>query len=151
MRKAALVLVLTVGVALGFGTAAIASGNSNDPAAVGSTVGEAAVPRAQAPNVRMAALLLADGTLAFKKGVASVTVPTPGEYCITPQPALGIDVTRSMPQVSIDWSNSFGDASSVQVRSTGFGCPAGAFDVMTFSGEDGSFDLTAEAFYITVP
>jgi hypothetical protein len=44
--------------------------------------------------------------------------------------------------LSIDWSSSLGDALMAQWRSTGIGCPAGQFAVLTFDGEDGSFDLS---------
>ena len=62
------------------------------------------------------------------------------------------DVNKAVPTLSIDWSTSLGDALMAHWRSAGIGCPAGQFAVLTFDGEDGSFDLSdAVSFTFIVP
>ena len=72
-------------------------------------------------------------------------------YCVDPSAAT-FNVNKAIPLLSIDWSTSLGDALMAQWRSAGIGCAAGEFPVLTFDGEDGSFDLSdAVSFTFVVP
>ncbi len=141
--------------ALGLAVAILLAGIATDTARAGSVndphgVGAQALGGVSAPNARLAALIEQGGGVVRSKGVASVSHPSLGQFCI--QPSFAVNVARIVPVVSVDWSLSLGDASLVQYRSTGFGCPAGQISVLTFSGEDGSFDLSdLVAFTIYVP
>jgi hypothetical protein len=74
------------------------------------------------------------------KGINGVSHPSTGLYYVDPMSAT-FNVNKAVPVLSIDWSSSLGDALMAQWRSTGIGCPAGQFAVLTFDGKDGSFDL----------
>ena len=151
MRKLTLALALTVGLVLGgaAGTA-VAAHLANGPG--GDAEGVAAPVRASAPSARLAALVRPDGTLARKRGVASVTKPETGEFCITPKASTGIDVARVVPQVSVEWGLSIGNANLAQVYANADDCPAGDLEVRTFNGDGASFgEADTVAFTITVP
>ena len=130
-----------LGLTLGIGSlagSAFAGGSSNDG---GSGVAVQAIGGAAAPNARIAAFVQAGGTVVRSKGVAAVTHPSAGVYCIDPATA-GFAVNKAIPTLSVDWSTSLGDALMAHWRSAGIGCPSGWFSVLTFDGEDGSFDLS---------
>ena len=94
-----------------------------------------------APNSRIAAFVQAGGTVVRSKNITGVSHPSTGVYCIDPA-ASPFDVNKAIPSLSVDWSTSLGDALMAQWRSAGIGCPSGQFAVLTFDGEDGSFDLS---------
>jgi hypothetical protein len=85
-------------------------------------------------KARLMALVGIGGAVIRSKGVTAVTHPSVGEYCIAPS---DIVPASSIASVSVDWSNSSGNGNFVQYRSSGFGCPAGQFDVMTFQLQSG--------------
>ena len=148
MRKmlitAGIVAVVTVSTLAGV---AIANG-SNDP---GTTGAQRAVGGAGAPNARIAAFVQAGGSVVRSKGITGVSHPSAGVYCVDPKdPAFAVN--KIVPTLSVDWSTSLGDALMAQWRSAGIGCPSGQIAVLTFDGEDGSFDLSdSVSFTIIVP
>jgi hypothetical protein len=126
-------------------TSALAGRTSNDGSAPVQAIGGASSKYARA-----VALVAAGGSVIRSQGVAAVTHPSIGLYCIDPKD--DYDVTRVVPNVTVDWSTSFGDALLAQYRSSGVGCPAGNIAVLTMSGEDGTFDPSNDvSFTVTVP
>lgn len=85
------------------------------------------------------------------RGFTGITSPSTGLYCLTP--AVGITPATSPLVVSVDWSNSSGSDLWVYWRSSGIGCPAGDFAVLTYQlGGDTTPDLSATvAFAAFVP
>lgn len=148
MRKmliaAGIVAVVTVSTLAGV---AIASG-SNDPVDTGA---RRAVGGAGAPNARIAAFVQSGGAVVRSKGITGVSHPSTGVYCVDPKDA-AFNVNKIVPTLSVDWSTSLGDALMAAWRSAGVGCPTGEIAVLTFDGEDGSFDLSNNvSFTIVVP
>ncbi len=133
------------------GAAVAGGGPTNDTGTTAATATKAAaVGGASAPNARLAAFVNQGGAVNRSKGVAAVTHPSPGLYCIRPSGTL--NVNKVVPSVSVDWSTSLGDALMAQWRSSGIGCSAGRIAVLTLDGEDGSFDLSDQvSFTIVVP
>jgi hypothetical protein len=124
-------------VLLGFGaftgtTPASAAPKQNDLGAAPTAIGGASCP-----NARLCAFA-GRGSIFRTKGVAAITHPSVGLYCVRPSVRLGAYV----PVVSVDWSTSLGDGSLVQWRSSGIGCPTGNVTIMTFSNGDSSTDFT---------
>ena len=145
---AAATLAIAVG---GLTTSAVAAagGGSNDGGHADKASARG-VGGAAAPNARIAAFVQAGGSVVRSKGVAGVGHPSTGLYCINPN--FTLNVNKAIPLLSVDWSTSSGDALMAQWRSAGVGCPAGRFAVLTFDGEDGSFDLSdAVSFTFVVP
>ena len=141
MKKSALLAslaTLALGVGLLAGSALAGGGASNDPVDSSKSALRAGT---SAPNARIAAFIQAGGTNVRSKGLAGVTHPSTGVYCLDPA-ADAFNVNRAIPQMSVDWSTSLGDALMAHWRSAGVGCPAGQFAVLTFDGEDGTFDLS---------
>lgn len=152
MRKALAVTGITTVVLAGaLGGAAVAGGGpANDVAGGGEGV-QRAIGGVQAPNARIAAFISQGGTVERSKGLNGVTHPSLGAYCLDPKDAT-FDRNKAVPSVSVDWSTSLGDALMAQWRSSGIGCPAGSLGVLTFDGEDGSFDLSNNvSFTVVVP
>jgi hypothetical protein len=148
-----------VGLVLGalvLGGSAIAlGGSSNDPQRAGTRAAGGAqalaVGGAQAPNARIAAFVSAGGAVVRSKGIKAVTHPSTGLYCVDPKDST-FKVNKAIPSVSVDWSTSSGDALMAQWRSSAIGCSSGWFAVLTFDGEDGTFDFSdAVSFTIVVP
>jgi hypothetical protein len=84
------------------------------------------------------------------RNFTAVTSPSTGQYCLTP--AAGIDPTKSPLVVSVDWSNSSGSDLWVYWRSTGNGCPAGQYAVLTYNNPGGTPTLSGSiAFVAFVP
>ena len=85
------------------------------------------------------------------RNFTAVTSPSTGEYCLTP--AAGISPATSPLIVSVDWSVSLGSDLWVYWRSSGVGCPAGQYDVLTYQlGGDATPDLSGTvAFVAYVP
>ena len=148
-KVAAAGLGLVLGAGVLAGSAAAGGGSSNDGAT--DRASHRAIGGAQAPNARIAAFVQAGGAVVRSKGIDAVTHPSAGLYCVDPKSAT-FDVNKAVPTLSIDWSTSLGDALMAHWRSAGIGCPAGEFAVLTFDGEDGSFDLSdAVSFTFIVP
>ena len=127
--------------AAGLTTSAMAGGGGSNDAGGADKVSARAVGGAEAPNSRIAAFVSQGGSVVRSKGINGVSHPSTGLYCIDPKSAT-FNVNKAVPVLSIDWSSSLGDALMAQWRSTGIGCPAGQFAVLTFDGEDGTFDLS---------
>lgn len=144
--------LLAAAIILAAGTAAAnaagaAGANDKDAAAASKALGGT-----NATYARIAALINPNGSVVRSKGVAAVTHPRTGEYCIKPN--FAVSVPRLVPSVSVDWSNSIGNGNFVQYRSSGIGCPAGYIDVLTFSFNpaNGTFaQANNTAFTIVVP
>ena len=150
MRKFVTILAIALAfVGGGVASVAFAAGSTNDGDAGAEVAAspEAAVG-AQTPNGRMAAGVEQAGDLFLKKGVQSVTHPGVGIYCITPKANKGIDVSRAIPLLDVDWGKSAGNELSVYSRNSRLDCPAGAFNVRTFSAGVASDSV---AFTIVVP
>jgi hypothetical protein len=147
MRKVLVAVGLVGGlVASALAGSAIAGGSNDNPG-----IGVQALGGVSAPNARIAAFVQAGGAVVRSKGIAAVTHPSTGLYCLDPKSDT-IDVNRIVPSLSVDWSMSLGDALMAEWRSAGIGCPAGWIAVLTFDGEDGTFDLSdSVSFTIVVP
>lgn len=74
------------------------------------------------------------GGIVRSKGVAGVTNPSTGIYCITPSPLLTVDLTNVYPQVSVDWNLSAGFSLLAYWKDTPAysDCPAGDLEVTTY-------------------
>lgn len=74
------------------------------------------------------------GGIIRSKGVAGVTNPSTGIYCITPSPLLVVDLTKVYPQVSVEWNLSSGFSLLAYWKDTpGFSdCPTGDLEVTTY-------------------
>ena len=130
---------------------AVAGGHASNDARADKSSTARAIGGAQAPNSRIAAFVNQGGAVNRSKGINAVSHPSTGLYCLDPKNAT-FDTTRVVPSVSVDWSTSLGDALMAQWRSSGIGCPAGWLSVLTFDGEDGSFDLSNQvSFTLVVP
>jgi hypothetical protein len=64
------------------------------------------------------------------RNFTAVSRPSTGLYCLTPAPS--IDPTASPAYVTVEWSSSLGNSLAAFHRSTGTGCAAGQFAVLTF-------------------
>jgi hypothetical protein len=134
--------IAAVGVGLALGVSALAGsatagGSSND----GPTTSTLATGGVVAPQARIAAFVAAGGSVVRSKGIAGVSHPSVGLYCVDPAGST-FNVNTAVPLASVDWSSSLGDALLVEWRSAGIGCPTQQFSVLTFDGEDGTFDLS---------
>jgi hypothetical protein len=113
-----------------------------------------AIGGASAPGVRLAALIDQGGGVVRSKGVARVTRPATGRYCIYPASGSGVSPSNIVPVVSVDYSNSSVHESLVQYRSAGVHCPSSAIAVVTMADLDldgiWGFSSTV-AFTIIVP
>lgn len=125
------------------------------PAFAGATNDKApstrAIGGAYAPYARLAAIVQAGGGVVRSKNVFAVSHPTNGEYCIRTSMAQS-SINMSIPVLTVDWSNSFGNNSLAQLRSSNAGCPLGSFNVLTFQLVSGSFVRSNNVgFTIVVP
>jgi hypothetical protein len=100
---------------------------ASTPSAIGGAV---------APGVRLAALVDQGGGVIRSKGVARVTRPSTGRYCIYPASGSGVSPSNVVPVVSVDYSNSSVHESLVQYRSAGVHCPSTAIAVVTMADLD---------------
>jgi len=73
-------------------------------------------------------------------GVASVTNPSVGQYCIKPSGSW--DVNKVVPVLTTDWSCSSGTSLLVFYRSSGLGCSSGNISVLTYDFSSGSPTLS---------
>ena len=136
---------------LGGSALALGGGSSNDSSSASARTSALAIGGAQAPNARIAAFVQAGGTVVRSKGINAVTHPSTGLYCIDPASST-FNVNKAVPTLSVDWSTSLGDALMAHWRSAGIGCNSGWMTVLTFDGEDGSFDLSdSVSFTFIVP
>jgi hypothetical protein len=105
-------------------------------------------------SARAYALVDRFGALTFNKNIASATPVHPGEYCITPRAAAGIDITTTQPVVTVDYTGTNDPDVIAEIRSSSFDCP-GAFEVMMWrqSVVSGALvsTLTPEEFFVLIP
>ena len=94
---------------LGGSALALGGGSSNDSSSASARTSALAIGGAQAPNSRIAAFVQAGGAVVRSKGIAAVTHPSAGVYCIDPS-ASPFNVNKAVPSLSVDWSTSLGDA-----------------------------------------
>jgi hypothetical protein len=148
MRRVLVAMGIVGALAVSVFAGSAIGGGSNDGT---GTVGVQAIGGAAAPNARIAAFVQAGGAVVRSKGIAAVTHPSTGLYCLDPSSST-FAVNKIVPSLSVDWSTSLGDALLAQWRSSGVGCPTGWIAVLTMDGEDGSFDISdGVSFTIVVP
>ena len=85
-------------------------------------------------KVRIAALVTPNfrtDPLVRGKGVASVTHPSTGVFCI--KPLVSVDVQTLVPVVSVEWGRSSGNANLVQYAGANINCPTDRIEIFTFS------------------
>ncbi len=76
-----------------------------------------------------------NNTIVFKKGVAAVSNPSTGIYCVTttvPLPA------GALPVVTVEWGNSVGNSLLAYWVDSVFDCPAGQIDIRTYDFSSGA-------------
>jgi len=144
MAKFAASVAVLAAVVTVLGSNAIAGQKTNDlPKPTLKKIGGA-----QAPNARLAVFVLQGSFVARSKGVAAVTNPSVGLYCIAPSGDL--NVSKIIPTVTVDWSNSYGNSLTAYWRSSGVGCPEGQIAIVTYARSDTV--LTNDvAFTVVVP
>ena len=111
----------------------------------GRPVGISALGGVSAPNARLAALIANDGSVVRSKGVASVTHPQTGVFCV--RPSFSTNVNTLIPSLTPEFIHSPDIDISVQYQSAPLVCP-GAIAVFTLR-TNGVF--ADEAFTIVVP
>jgi hypothetical protein len=112
--------------------------------------GAQALGGVSAPNVRLAAFISNDGSFVRSKGVASVTHPKQGVYCIKPN--FSVNVSRIIPSITPEWNGSPDFWVTALYQSNNIECP-GAISVYTlrFNFSKNAAELANEAFTIIVP
>lgn len=148
LPKRTLAVVFVLGLVVGGAATAVAGGRANDPEALP----EAPIVQASAPGARVAALVGPGGTLVRKRGVASVTNPATGTYCVAVKASTRVDVERVVAQATVEWGRSSGSANLVQVYAGAPDCDAGAIEVLTFGDTGTGFEPSnSVAFNLMVP
>ncbi len=84
----------------------------------------------------------------YTRGFISVSSPSTGFYCLTPDPALGLDPTTDVMFVSADWGFSAGEGNLAIAYVTNGACAAGDFSVLTTQSGANSASV---AFHVGVP
>lgn len=98
-----------------------------------------------------------DTTAAFvaarTKGFTAVTRPSTGTYCLTLDPALGIDARSVATTASADYGASGNIFALAEVRGSGLGCPAGSIEVETLVFDNATNPALANTvtFHVLVP
>jgi len=143
------ILVMTTVVAAAFagaGAVAVSASSTNDPPAQAGR----ALGGTNTKYARLSVFVNNSGQVVRSKGVAAVTRPSTGQYCI--DPAATFDVAKIVPSVSVDWSTSLGSDLSAYWRSSGGGCPAGNISVVTYVPVSGTPTLSNNVgFMLVVP
>jgi hypothetical protein len=100
-------------------------------------------------NARLAGEISKDGFILRGKGIASVTHPTTGTYCIRPS-LTTLDIHRIVPVLTFDFDSSNDFDVFVTWSPVGFFC-GGAIEVDTYQSDAGAGHVTAdEGFTILV-
>lgn len=151
-RAAVLVAGVVIGAVAVAGVAA-ATG-SDDKTELGAPEGVAPV-LAQAPNARLAALI--DGgstvgslTVVRQVGVAEVTNPATGVFCVRAAASTGIKPAKVVPIVSTEYTLTTGFDTATQWASGRTSCPSGTVEVRTFDTST-SDAVNGAAFTIVIP
>jgi hypothetical protein len=109
---------------------------------------------ADAPNARLAALILRDLTIQRDKNVASVRRPEAGVYCIRPTAAAAIDPRTAIVVLTPEYFFSLYNEIKVQWGSRRSGCNSAEIAVYTMADAnlDGIYTFSnAVSFSIVVP
>lgn len=104
-------------------------------------------------NARIMALIQPGGGLLRAKGVASVTNPLTGFYCLRPS-STTIDLATVVPVASVDYSVTSLEDAIVQIRSNRTVCTGRALEFVTLDRRAGgtSYRLSrAVQFSVVVP
>jgi hypothetical protein len=102
-------------------------------AIVAQATAAAAQAAATAPGAVVAqGLISADGIRFFQRGIAGVTKPSPGEFCIALDPALGLGRNGVYAQVTPEYGQSLGTDLLAYYRASGGSCPGQQLQVLTF-------------------
>ncbi len=156
MKKTGLImLVLVVSLSM----AGVVMAADNPPFLNGGTSAAKVAPMAAGPyplaktNAKLAALITPNDGVIRAKGVADVTHPDVGIYCI--KPSARLDVTTIIPIVTVEWGYSSGDsllAFYYDWYQFGSGeCPDGYLEVQTYNFGGGAPVLAnTVAFFIQV-
>lgn len=88
---------------------------------------------ADAPNARVAALILRNLAIPRNKGVANVRRIGTGQYCVRPTVASGVDPATAIVVLTPEFHFSLYNEVTVQWRSTNNGCASNEIGVYTFS------------------
>ena len=114
----------------------------------GRPTGVSTLGGVSAPDARLAALVAFDGSVVRSKGVASVTHPQTGVFCV--QPSFSVNVDTVIPALTPEWIHSPNASVSVQYQSAPLVCP-GAIAVFTLTDNGLGWVFADEAFTIVVP
>jgi hypothetical protein len=109
---------------------------------------------AQAPNARLAALIDAGGAVIREKGVADVDRIATGVYCIRPEASTGINPSRAIVMVSVEYFYSQLNEVMVQWAAREHGCGSERIAVYTLAdfAPDAEYDFSNNVgFSIIVP
>jgi hypothetical protein len=99
----------------------------------------------------LAALIDNEAKVVRSKGLASVTRPSTGHYCITPASAK-FPINTYFPILFVEYGYSAGSGNIVQWDSNAGSCQAGQIEVQTFTLNTGNFVPSDDvAFTIIVP
>jgi hypothetical protein len=128
------------------------------PRATASDIGKEAATNpeiaADAPNARLAALILRDGRVPRNKGVNRVRRPAVGVYCIRPTAAAAINPATNIVMLTPEYFFSLYNEIKVQWASRGSGCDSTEIGVYTMADVnlDGIYTFSnAVSFSIVVP
>ena len=103
------------------------------------------------------AYALVSRSVAFKNGIVkqftAVMRPRTGVYCLTVDPAAGIDTTTIVPQITVDWEDSLGNNLMANFDSSDNDCSAGQFEINTFIFPTGGNAALSDGvdFFVTIP
>jgi hypothetical protein len=101
-----------------------------------------------APNVRLAAVISNSGQPIRSKGVASVTHPKTGVFCV--QPSFAVQLNQVVPSLTPDFSLSPDQFVFANYASNSSSC-SNSITVLTFTISFGRLTSADEAFTIIVP
>ncbi len=89
---------------------------------------------------KLAVFIQPGGGIVRAKGVADVTNPDTGIYCILPKIGTGLFVDNIVPVVTVEWGKSLTSVSNgmfAYYRGSSMDCPAGYIEAMTFDDNAG--------------
>ncbi len=106
----------------------------------GQSPSAAPVPWPVAKSSSKVAALIASGGVIRAKGVADVTHPDVGIYCI--KPSMKLDLAKVVPTVSVEYGYSGGGPAALafyyDISQFGGDCPEGYLEVLTFNFDGGT-------------
>jgi hypothetical protein len=81
------------------------------------------------------------GGILLNKGVASVTEPSTGVFCVATTKPLG---TNALPVVGVEWGQSSGNSLLAYYENGTFDCAAGQIEVRTFDFNAGGAPVPSD-------